>query len=172
MLAMDAPFTIRDATDADWPAIWPFLRDVMAAGETYTWERDTPEDVARAKWMHKQPGVTLVAVDDRGTVLGTAEIHPSQGGPGSHVANAGFIVDPAHAGRGVGRALGEAAIERARRVGYEAMQFNAVVETNVNAVALWLSLGFAVLATVPRAFDHPVHGKVGLHVMHRDLTDR
>jgi hypothetical protein len=49
------------------------------------------------------------------------------------------------------------------------MVFNAVVETNANAVALWRSLGFAVLATIPRAFDHPHAGKVGLHVMHRPL---
>jgi hypothetical protein len=35
------------------------------------------------------------------------------------------------------------------------------------AVGLWRSLGFTVLGTVPEAFDHPVHGRVGLHVMHR-----
>ena len=49
------------------------------------------------------------------------------------------------------------------------MQFNAVVETNERAVRLWESLGFTILTTVPEAFDHPVHGLVGLHVMHRLL---
>jgi ribosomal protein S18 acetylase RimI-like enzyme len=49
------------------------------------------------------------------------------------------------------------------------MQFNAVVETNTGAVALWRSLGFRVLATVPEAFLHPRAGYVGLHVMHRAL---
>ena len=49
------------------------------------------------------------------------------------------------------------------------MQFNAVVETNVRAVALWQSLGFDVLATVPKAFAHPAEGLVGLHVMYRSL---
>lgn len=34
---------------------------------------------------------------------------------------------------------------------------------------LWQSLGFAILTTVPGAFDHPQHGYVGLHVMHRRL---
>jgi ribosomal protein S18 acetylase RimI-like enzyme len=47
--------------------------------------------------------------------------------------------------------------------------FNAVVETNVNALALWRSLGFEVLATIPEAFDHPTAGLVGLCVMHRRL---
>jgi ribosomal protein S18 acetylase RimI-like enzyme len=47
--------------------------------------------------------------------------------------------------------------------------FNAVVETNTAAVALWRSLGFEVLATVPEAFQHPTRGYVGLHIMHRRL---
>ena len=81
------------------------------------------------------------------------------------------MVDPAHAGRGVGRALGEHVVAWARDAGYRGIQFNAVVETNVAAVRLWESLGFRVIGTVPGAFDHPQHGYVGLHVMFLDLTE-
>jgi ribosomal protein S18 acetylase RimI-like enzyme len=49
------------------------------------------------------------------------------------------------------------------------MQFNAVVETNTGAVALWRSLGFEVLATLPEGFQHPTEGYVGLHIMYRRL---
>jgi GNAT superfamily N-acetyltransferase len=160
---------IREARSADWPAIWSFMRDIVAAGETFMWERDTSEDVARARWYHRPPGRTVVAADEDGAILGTAETHPNQGGPGSHVANAGFMVNPAHAGRGVGRALGGHVVEQARADGYRAMQFNAVVETNTAAVMLWRKLGFEVLTTVPEAFHHPVQGYVGVHVMHRRL---
>ena len=104
-----------------------------------------------------------------GRILGTAKYGPNWPGRGSHVANASFIVDPAVAGRGVGRALAERVLADARAAGYRAMQFNAVVETNTGAVALWQSLGFRVLATVPEAFDHPTRGLVGLHIMHRPL---
>jgi ribosomal protein S18 acetylase RimI-like enzyme len=79
------------------------------------------------------------------------------------------MVDPVARGRGVGRALGEFVVEAARAAGYAAMQFNAVVETNTAAVALWRSLGFRVIGTVPGAFDSATHGRVGLHIMHRQL---
>lgn len=160
---------IRDATPGDWPAIWRFMRGIVAAGETFAWDPGTTEDEARAVWMHDPPGRTVVAVDDGGTILGTAETHPNHGGPGSHIANAGFMVDPGHSGRGVGRALAEHVLGQARADGYRAMQFNAVAQTNTPAVALWRSLGFDVLATVPEGFRHPVKGYVGLHIMYRRL---
>jgi L-amino acid N-acyltransferase YncA len=156
---------IRDARAEDWAAIWPVLRDIVRAGETYTLPRDMDEAAARAFWMR---ACTLVAVEGD-AVLGTAKIVPNQEGPGGHVANASFMVDPAHGGKGVGRALGAAVLDRAGADGYRAMQFNAVVETNTGAVRLWRSLGFTILATVPEAFHHPVHGYVGLHVMWRSL---
>jgi GNAT superfamily N-acetyltransferase len=160
---------VRDATGDDWPAIWPFLHRIVAAGDTYTWDPGIGADQARAKWFPPPPGRTVVAVDADGTVLGTAETHPNQGGPGAHVANAGFMVHSDHPRRGVGRALAEHVLAQARADGYRAMQFNAVVETNVHAVALWRSLGFTILTTVPEAFRHPTAGLVGLHVMHRFL---
>jgi ribosomal protein S18 acetylase RimI-like enzyme len=78
-------------------------------------------------------------------------------------------VDPAQAGKGVGRALGQHVLDRARTDGYRAMQFNAVVASNTAAVRLWRSLGFDVLATIPEGFHHPVHGYVGLHIMYQRL---
>jgi ribosomal protein S18 acetylase RimI-like enzyme len=162
---------IRDATPDDWPAIWPFLHAIVAAGDTFSWAPDTSEEDARAMWLKQPPGRTVVALDNEGTVLGTAETHPNQpaGGPAAHVANAGFMVDPAHSGKGVGRALAEHVLEQARADGYRAMAFNAVVETNTGAVALWRSLGFEIVATLPGGFHHPVHGYVGLHIMFRPL---
>jgi L-amino acid N-acyltransferase YncA len=160
---------IREATDADWPDIWSFMSGIVAAGETFSWDRETSEVEAREMWMHDLPGRTVVAVDDQGRIVGTAETQPNHSGPGAHVANAGFMVDPSSSGRGVGRALGEHVLEAARADGYRAMVFNAVVETNTRAVGLWRSLGFEVVATIPEGFNHPVKGYVGLHVMHRRL---
>jgi L-amino acid N-acyltransferase YncA len=160
---------IRDADAEDWAAIWPFFHQIAAAGETYAFDREMTEDDARRAWMIGPPGQTFVAVDADGAVLGSAIAYPNRGGPGAHVASASFMVDPRHGGRGTGRALGEHVLAWAREHGFRAMQFNAVVESNERAVALWRSLGFTVLATVPEAFDHPSRGYVGLLIMHRFL---
>lgn len=160
---------IRDATVDDWPAIWPFFQQIVKARDTYVYDPDISEPDARAMWLVSPPGRTAVAVDTDGTVLGSASMYANRPGPGSHIASASFMVDPAHHGRGVGRALGTDVLAWARAAGFRGMQFNAVVETNTAAVALWRSLGFEVLATVPGAFHHPEHGYVGLHVMYQPL---
>ena len=160
---------VREATAADWPVIWSIVEAVVRAGDTYTYPRDLDEAFGRTLWMQPSPGVTLVAVDDEGRVLGTAKLGPNQMGPGSHVANASFMVAADARGRGVGRALGEAILSRAAADGYRAMQFNAVVEANHAAVALWKALGFEIIGTAPEAFDHPREGLVGLHIMYRRL---
>jgi L-amino acid N-acyltransferase YncA len=161
--------TIREAQPEDWEAIWPFFRRIVAAGETYAYDQEMSEAEGRRMWMIGPPGRTVVAIDGAGSVAGTANMYANRGGPGSHVASASFMVDPDRAGQGVGRALGEYVIDWARDSGFRAIQFNAVVETNEAAVALWRSLGFEVLATVPEAFRHPRHGYVGLLIMHRFL---
>jgi L-amino acid N-acyltransferase YncA len=164
--------TIRDATDADWPGIWPFFREIVTARETYAYDPDLTEDQARELWMTPSSSPrarTTVAVDADGTVLGSANMYPNRPGPGSHVASGSFMVDSKARGRGVGRALCQDMIAWAGRSGFRSIQFNAVVETNAPAVHLWQSLGFRIAGTVPEAFDHPRLGYVGLHVMYRPL---
>ncbi|GAQ62159.1 GNAT family N-acetyltransferase [Streptomyces scabiei] len=158
---------IREATADDWPGIWPFWHRVVAAGDTYTWDPDTSEEAARALWMAPAKRVYVVE-DETGTLTGSAFLTPNYGGPAARVANAGFMVDPAHGGRGIGRALALHVLAEARAQGFRGMVFNAVVETNP-AVRLWTSLGFTVLGTVPDAFEHPKDGLVGLHIMYKAL---
>jgi GNAT superfamily N-acetyltransferase len=159
---------VRPASDQDWPLIWPFFDQIVQAGETYAYPDGLTEQSARPLWMERPPSRTVVAVrgDD---ILGTAKMGPNRPGRGAHVATASFMVNPAFQGQGVGRALGQHAVDWARLAGYHSMQFNAVVETNAAAVALWQSLGFEILTTVPEAFDHPKHGLVGLHIMYQRL---
>lgn len=159
---------IRRADESDWPLVYPIFRAIVDDGRSYAFPENLSLEAARPWWMEKPPGLTVVAVE-AGRIVGSAKMGPNRPGRGSHVATASFMVDPAAAGKGVGTALGHFAIDWARDAGFSGMQFNAVVETNEPAVGLWTKLGFAVIGTVPRAFDHRDDGRVGLHVMYRDL---
>jgi L-amino acid N-acyltransferase YncA len=162
---------IARATDGDWPRIWPVWHEVVAPGDTYTFPTDSTSEDGRRLWMPASPAQTWIATDAEAPdlVLGTYLLKPNQTGPGSHVANAGFMVGSAARGRGLGRALAEHCITQARLAGYLGMQFNAVVANNHRAIALWHSLGFETVGTVPRAFRHPRDGLVDLLVMYQDL---
>ena len=161
---------IRPFTPADLPAFLPVFHAVVDDGETYAYPEGLTDDDVAALWVEPAPGITVVAVDEAtGELLGSAKTGPNRPGRGAHVSTASFMVAEAARGRGVGRALGEWVLEHARAAGHASMQFNAVVETNTAAVALWHSLGFEVVGTVPEAFDSRRHGRVGLCVMHRLL---
>jgi ribosomal protein S18 acetylase RimI-like enzyme len=73
-------------------------------------------------------------------------------------------------GRGVGTALCRYSLEWARNEGYAGMQFNAVAASNTGAVEIYRRLGFEIVGTVPGAFAHPTLGRIGLHIMYRDLA--
>jgi len=166
---IDSPslLTIRRATSTDWPALWQIIAPVAAAGDSYALEPDVTEANAREYWVGT--GLSTYVAEMNGEIVGTYVIRANQRGLGAHVANAGYMVHPNHAGRGIGQALCEHSLATARTAGFEAMQFNSVVSTNTRAIALWQRLGFSIVGTVPRAFRHTALGYVDIHIMHRFL---
>ena len=144
------------------------MREVVRAADTFAYDPAMTEAQARAAWIEAAPGLTVVALE-RDRILGTARMGPNRPGPGSHVATASFMVAADARGRGVATALCRFALDWAREQGYAGMQFNAVVETNHAAVEIYRRLGFTIIGTVPGAFAHPTQGRVGLHIMYREL---
>ncbi|SMC84344.1 Ribosomal protein S18 acetylase RimI [Fulvimarina manganoxydans] len=159
--------TIRPARDEDREALASILVPVIRAGETYALDRDLSEDAILSYWLGADRE-TFVAAEN-GHILGTYYLRKNQAGGGSHVANCGYVTDPAASGRGIARTMAEHSFQAARERGFAAMQFNFVVSTNERAVRLWRSLGFAEVGRLPRAFRHPVAGEVDALVMYRML---
>ncbi|MGQ0733081.1 MAG: GNAT family N-acetyltransferase [Acidobacteriota bacterium] len=159
--------TIRPATEADFAGMWPIFQAIIARGDTYTFAPDTPPERARAYFL--APDVISFVAERDGRVVGFYKLVANMRDRGSHVANASFMVDPAAQGQGIGRQLGLHCLEEARARGYLAMQFNFVVSTNHAAVRLWEDLGFAIVGTLPKVFNHRELGLVDAYVMYRWL---
>ena len=160
---------IRAVTNADHDAIWKIFHEIVSAGDTYALDPKMSREEALAYWFRADTR-TYVA-EKNGRVVGTYILRPNQLGPGSHVANAAFMVASDAQGTGVGRAMAEHCLNEARRVGFRAMQFNYVISTNTPAIRLWQELGFEIVGTLPGAFRHPEKGYVDVYVMYRSLID-
>lgn len=158
---------IRPASPDDDAAIAALILPEIAAGETYALSRDMGATAAVAYW--RGPDRQTFVVEDNGRLIGSYFLRANQGGGGDHIANAGYMVDPAARGRGVARAMATDSFDRARAAGFIAMQFNFVVSSNQRAVALWQTLGFAIVGRLPGAFRHPALGPVDVLVMFRSL---
>ena len=159
--------SIRPATEADWADIHRIIAPVLAAGETYAIDTDLDEAGVKAYWLMPAHEVFVAVLD--GAIVGTYYLMANQRGGGAHVANCGYMTAPEARGKGVARAMCLQSLDRARERGFRAMQFNHVVSTNVGAVALWQKLGFQIVGTLPKAFNHPVHGYVDSYVMFQTL---
>lgn len=158
---------IRKAVETDRPAVWRIIKTVIAGGDTYVFDPDSPEDEMMAYWFSAEK-YNYVAVL-HGEIVGTYWLKANQPGLGSHVANGAYMVSPEAKGNGIGRKMAEHSIEEARRLRFKSIQFNFVVKSNEVAVKLWKSVGFEVIGEIPDAFNHAVHGLTSAYIMYRRL---
>lgn len=161
------PVTIRSAVLADHDALWTMLEPTIRAGEVFALPREMGRTAALAYWF--DPRHTVFIAEENNAILGSYYIQPNQLGPGSHVANCGYLTAPWATGRGVASAMCAHSLDYARHAGYRAMQFNLVVSTNLPAVHLWSRHGFRILARLPNAFHHPTQGYVDALLLWQDL---
>jgi L-amino acid N-acyltransferase YncA len=160
---------IRPAPDSDRDAVWKIFQATIAPGDAFVYDPKTPREEAMAYWFAN--GTRTYVAEEEGKIIGSYILRANRPGLGNHVANAGFMVDPAARGSGIGRAMGEHALSEARRLGYGAMQFNFVISTNESAIRLWQRLGFKIVGTLPGAFRHSRKGFVDAYVMFRSLDE-
>lgn len=158
---------IRTADPADHDAIWALLQPVFAAADTYAIDPAISRADALAYWTG---GAACYVVESAGQIIGTYYIRTNQPGGGAHICNCGYIVGEAARGQGLAAEMCKASQQQARALGYRAMQFNFVLESNAGAVRLWHRLGFETVGTIPDAFVHPALGLVRAFVMYKPLT--
>ena len=141
------------------------LEPVFRAGDTYAIDPDIPCAEALAYWTAEHAYIA----EDGGQPLGTYYIRRNQKGGGSHVCNCGYITLRGAEGRGVARAMLAHSLKEAKRLGFEAMQYNFVLASNIRAVDTWKRAGFAEIGRIPRAFRLPDGTTTDALVLHRFL---
>lgn len=158
---------IRNAKESDKPAIWQIIKAVIAGGDTYVFDPGSSEDEMMAYWF--APDKHNYVAEVEGGIVGIFWLRPNQPGLGKHVANAAYMVSPSAHGKGIGKQMALWSLEEAKRLGFTAMQFNFVVKSNANAVALWQKIGFDIVGEIPDAFNHSKNGPTNAFIMYRKL---
>lgn len=160
-------FEIRKAEEGDRDAIWEIIREVIKTGDTYIFAPDSPREKMLGIWCGADKHTYVALIDKE--IVGTFFIKDNQADLGSHIANAGYMTSPKAFGQGIGTKMGLFSLEEAKRLGYQAMQFNIVVKTNEGAVRLWQKIGFEIIGEIPEAFDHARDGLTNAYIMYRKL---
>jgi L-amino acid N-acyltransferase YncA len=133
----------------DIPAMLAIWNEVVEAGDAFPQEEPLDEKTG-AKFFAEQSR-TAVA-EDEGKILGLYILHPNNVGRCSHIANASYAVASSARGKHIGEALVFDSLRNAKALDFHILQFNAVVESNLNARHLYERLGFKQLGTIPRGF--------------------
>ncbi len=158
---------IRKAQARDFEQIWPLFQEIVRSGDTYAYPRNINKIDAFEVWITTPRETYLVTVDNE--VLGTYYIKSNQLGPGQHVCNCGYMVSSTARGQGLASSMCEHSQKVAKKLGYQAMQFNFVASSNEGAIRLWTKLGFEIVGRLPKAFNHPINGLIDALVMYKWL---
>jgi acetyltransferase (GNAT) family protein len=138
---MDGPDVVLGAGTGEDPRLRALFAGVVERGEGFPQLPPLDPDEYEAMWIR---GVSEVVVATAGDELvGAYFLKPNGPGLGRHIANAGYVVDPAWR-------LVEESIARAPALGFDAIQFNFVFESNP-ARSLYERLGWRQVGRIPHA---------------------
>jgi L-amino acid N-acyltransferase YncA len=137
---------IREIEAGDQAAVDQFLSRIPKGDRTF-FKENVDDPAIRAAWF--RPGSARLVAADGEVVIGYVAVVPLPDWS-SHVGEVSVIVDPAHRGRGIGRALARRAVIEALKLGLTKMVIEVVADQEA-AIAMFRSLGF-----VPEALlkDH------------------
>jgi phosphinothricin acetyltransferase len=144
---------VRDATTADLPAIVD-LYNALIPTTTITWTEDLDTLEHRKAWFEgrQQDGHPVLVGEDRGQVVGFTNYEHFRGEgkwPGYRsTAELSIHVSQSHWGRGVGRSLIEALVERARTADIHVL-VAGIDSANLASIRFHERLGFVEVARMP-----------------------
>jgi GNAT superfamily N-acetyltransferase len=143
------------------------LNLIIQEGSSYPQRESLDLEAFQRYWLSHRAYCVYV----ENTLVAAFFLRPNHPGRCSHIANGGFIVHPNWRSLGLGRFMGEAALEIAGQLGFQAIQFNLIFASNLPSLTLWLSLGFTIVGRTPQAVALDHGGYEDALLLHRYLHD-
>jgi RimJ/RimL family protein N-acetyltransferase len=159
---------IKEVSPTQFEEIWPIFQEVALSGETYPYLPNITKEEAKAQWFATNAHVFIAY--DEGKPIATRYIVPNKTGLGSHVCNMGVMIDKSYRGKGLGYTMLEFGIDKAKELGYRAIQLNLVVSTNAASIKLCKKYGFEIIGTLPEAFFYKQQKYIDAFVMYKKLV--
>jgi GNAT superfamily N-acetyltransferase len=144
------PVEIRPGAIDDYDELFTACARLVEAGEGFPQLPPVTREDFDEYWVRHASAVSVARFG--GSLIGASYIKPNFEGRAAHIANAGYFVLGPYRGTGVGRSLVEHSLREARRLGFDAMMFNLVFESNP-ARAMYHQLGFEELGRIPGAVE-------------------
>lgn len=140
---------IRKYNDNDISAMIRIWNKVVEEGVAFPQEEYLDEESGK-KFFASQSYCGVA--EDNGSVVGLYILHPNYAGRLGSISNASYAVDSDCRGKHIGEKLVLDCLVQAKKLGFNILQFNAVVENNIHARHLYERLGFVHIGTIPKAF--------------------
>lgn len=140
---------IRKYRESDIPEMVRIWNKVVEEGVAFPQEEYL--DAESGKKFFSEQSYCGVA-EHNGSVVGLYILHPNNISRLGGISNASYAVDSACRGQHIGEKLVLDCLAQAKKLGFNILQFNAVVESSIHARHLYERLGFVLIGTIPRAF--------------------
>jgi DNA-binding MarR family transcriptional regulator/L-amino acid N-acyltransferase YncA len=160
-------FTLKPFSQEDEDCLYTIFREVVDAGGQFHYESNSMQEFYR-QFLNPQSRIYVCHSPSK-EVVGGFYIRSNFPGRANHIANAAYMVKSTYQGQGIGTLLVKASIEKAKILGFRAMQFNMVLRENVKAVKLYQKLGFTIIGTIPEAIRNSNGSYQDGYILHRKL---
>jgi len=147
---MQKQIQIRKYEEEDIQQMIDLWNEVVEDGIAFPQE-DCLDEETGAEFFASQ-SYCGVAVDDSREVVGLYILHPNNVGRCGHICNASYAVSSKCRGQHIGEKLVLDCIAQAKEIGFNILQFNAVVESNIHARHLYERIGFIQIGVIPKGF--------------------
>jgi GNAT superfamily N-acetyltransferase len=148
VVAAAAALSVAGAGDYD--ELFAAYAEIVDSGAGFPHQPPLTREAFDDYWISHSSAVWVARVGAR--LVGAYYVKPNFVGKAAHIANAGYFVIESHRGRGLGRQLVEHSLRQARRLGFDAMQFNLVFASNP-ARQMYRQLGFQEVGRIPNAVE-------------------